>query len=193
MDKHSDPIQLPIRKTTHLQRGRTSTQGAKYFITINTKNRKSGLCQKRLAETLIQVLRGQHSRGDFEMIAGTIMPEHIHLLIRLGSRLTLSATIGKFKSQTKQILADSLLVWQKNFFDHKLRADHISEGFAKYIFLNPYRRGLLTSKEIWPWWFCNKNYRPEFFALLLDGQYPHPKWIEEDVDLESLFGSDKED
>lgn len=61
------------------------------------------------------------------------MPDHIHLLFSLGSRLSLSQVIQKFKSKTKQALNSHDLKWQANFFEHRLRPDVEMEQFALYI------------------------------------------------------------
>jgi len=61
------------------------------------------------------------------------------------------------------------------------------EGFARYIFLNPYRKKLLSLNEVWTGWILNKHYRPEFIDLLIDGKYPHSAWLAEDPILADLF------
>jgi REP element-mobilizing transposase RayT len=63
----------------------------------------------RLAESanghaVTEVIDAQVESADFRLLCATIMPDHVHLLIALGDRLSLSQTIGKFKALTSRIL-----------------------------------------------------------------------------------------
>ena len=50
------------------------------------------------------------------------------------------------------------IIWQHDFFDHRLRHDESLEEKANYILQNPARAGLVARAEEWPWvWmFCDK-------------------------------------
>ena len=43
------------------------------------------------------------------------------------------------------------VVWQKGFFDHRLRGDESFEEKASYIRMNPVRKGLAAKPEEWPY------------------------------------------
>ena len=43
------------------------------------------------------------------------------------------------------------IVWQENFFDHRLRTDETLGGKADYILQNPVRAGLAKNIEDWPY------------------------------------------
>lgn len=85
--------------------------------------------------------------------------------------------MSKFKSLTRGQLAKRNLAWQDNFFDHRLRQSGKIEGFAKYVFLNPYRRGLIHCREIWPWWKLKPGVQLGFVGMLVDGKYPREPWL----------------
>jgi REP element-mobilizing transposase RayT len=177
--------------TDLLRRGRASAPNARYFITLCTHKRHSGLHASELRQALIDALRKQHVNNDINLHYGTIMPDHLHLLFTLGHRLTLSQVLGKYKSWTSNDLWKHCLQWQDNFYDHRLRQDKALEAFARYIFLNPYRKKLLQPTEVWPGWICNKHYRPEFYEHLIDGKFPPVQWLTGPTgDLEELIGSD---
>ena len=64
----------------------------------------------------------------------------------------LRAVIG-FKSDTHRYLCPHGLEWQENYYDHRRRRENECEPFARYIFLNPYRAGLISLYARWPsWW-----------------------------------------
>ena len=44
-------------------------------------------------------------------------------------------------------------MWQKNFFDHRLRSEEEWEEKTHYIRQNPVRAGLVGSAEEWPYVF----------------------------------------
>lgn len=160
-----------------LRKGRVSSAEARYFTTLCTAGRKTGLERPDVAEGLINALRALQRAGDVDLQCATVMPDHLHLLFILGQRLSLSQTHGKLKATTKETLARSGLAWQENFHDHRLRQNHFFEGFARYIFLNPYRKGLIRCRESWPWWVLNRNYRPEFVSALEEGRHPPEAWL----------------
>jgi hypothetical protein len=115
------------------------------------------------------------------------MPDHVHVLFVLGSSLTLSQVWSKFKSLTKRSLGSVGLTWQTNFYDHRLRSDVSIETFARYVFLNPYRKGLLDLNEVWPWWVLNREYPPEFLELLGERKVPPREWLGLASGLETLL------
>ena len=53
-------------------------------------------------------------------------------------------------SNFKEIVAKKVGVrWQRDFFDHRLRAEESYEEKARYIRLNPVRQQLVTVHEDW--------------------------------------------
>jgi len=118
------------------------------------------------------------------------MPDHIHSLFTLGSTLTLSQTQGKFKSLTSSSLKQSQLLWQENYYDHRIRQDAFLEPFTRYTFLNPYRQRLLAENASWPGWVLNKSYKPEFFEHLITGSYPPAEWLVNGESVNDLIEQD---
>jgi hypothetical protein len=125
------------------------------------------------------------------------MPDHIHFLFTLGPRLSLGQTIIKFKAKTKDAIEATGLEWQRDFFDHRLRAEDAMESFAKYIFLNPYRKGLIMHSESWAHWHLSGKYTPEFAQHLDAGGAPPVEWIvkargaREMIDADLIFEDQK--
>jgi REP element-mobilizing transposase RayT len=181
----------PTRKTNHLLIGRLSTPHARYFITICTKNKKRGLTDhQKVYQTILEAWRRLHCDKDIHFYCGTIMPDHIHFLFKLGTRLELSKTLTKFKSLTKPAFQEFLVTWQRNYHDHRLRADTALEGFVKYIYLNPYRKRLLTVTETYPHWHINKTYRPEFLEYLNEHGGPQHQWLNQPHSIQTLIEND---
>lgn len=160
-----------------LRRGRVSIPHARYFITLVTQKRALGLNNQSIHASILSALRRLHTEKEIELFCATIMPDHFHLVYRLGSRLSLDRVQAKFKSMTRAALEVEGLSWQKNFYDHRLRENIPVEQFVRYVYLNPYAKGLLAMDCAWPCWMLNKNYRPEFFEHLIDGIAPPQEWL----------------
>ena len=92
-----------------------------------------------------------------QLRAGVVMPDHVHLLFRLGEKLTFSQVMGRFKAKTRRPIFEYGLLWQQNVFEHRLRPDEKVLPVLHYIFMNPYRKGLTGMDERWPGFFCGED------------------------------------
>ncbi|HAV13373.1 MAG TPA: hypothetical protein DCX06_07790 [Opitutae bacterium] len=181
----------PQRKTDKLLVGGLSVTDVRYFITICTKDKVDGLTgNQQISEAILNTWRRLHADKGIYFYCGTIMPNHVHILFRLGSRLELSKMIIKFKALTKSALSESNLSWQRNFYDHRLRADTALETFSKYIYLNSYRKGLINVNETYPHWHLNRAYASEFLQHLNSASGPPPAWIQQSIQLTEVIEND---
>lgn len=128
-----------------------------------------------------------HKSNDIILHCATFMPDHLHMLFTLGSTLSLAQIIRKFKSLTKPLIESKNIKWQPNYFEHRLRPDTEMEAFALYIYLNPYRKALLSNNAEWQGWILNREYRPEFINNLRDGKYPQIEWLQNELGLQDLI------
>ena len=171
---------LPRRETPRLRWGRYSEPSATYFVTTCTKLRRPALIGS--APHVLRILAGLHASHDAAVHAATVMPDHVHLLLTLGARLRLGQLVAKFKSFSRDAASDTWR-WQDDFFERRVRADESSEAYALYIFMNPYRAGLLSLEQRWPWWYCPDEMRFEFPSRLAQGKSVPAEWIGESRNL----------
>lgn len=137
-----------------------SSVGA-YFVTICTSDRKElfwsdavGASIARpedvvLSETGKVVLDGINRISEIYssvlIDSYVIMPDHVHLLIRIrsdnGGRPMVAPTVGNIVRQFKGYVTKQLgtSIWQKLFYDHVIRNDGDYEETLKYIYENPMR------------------------------------------------------
>ena len=75
--------------------------------------------------------------------------------------------------------------WQRNFFEHRLRPGEPANNYARYIFMNPYRAGLIGPRAVWPHWRFESTAQFDFLQMLDKGRFPPPVWftIESDEQL----------
>jgi len=158
--------------------GRISLPGARYFVTCCTQNRAPILAAPDEGSRLLGVLRDLHEGGDALFCAATVMPDHLHLLFTLGKRLRFAQVLGKLKSLARAQGHVSWR-WQENAFERQLRADELFEDFGLYIYMNPYRAGLCSMHERWPWWFCPDTDQLGFMSMLKQDGAPPMEWLAE--------------
>ena len=83
----------------------------------------------------------------------TFMPDHLHVLVTGTTDGADSlAAMEKFKDLSGWWLYRHRpkLKWQKDFYDHSVRYHEGWETQARYIALNPVRRGLAKDGASWP-------------------------------------------
>ena len=137
-------VRKPLNHSAHFY-GRF---GATYFITICCQRRGlNQLCRKSVATVLFETARRYHASQRWYLKLLLLMPDHLHMLIGVPSDTRLSNVIRDFKRITGRI---TNIVWQRNFFDHRLRHDESENEKVAYIRANPVRAGLSGPNEHWP-------------------------------------------
>lgn len=120
-----------------------------YFITFNTLHRKPLLARKEIFDAFVAYAEKNAAQGR-AVGRFVIMPDHIHLFVRIGRDFKLNDFIRLLK-QTLTSALGAEDVWQPGFFDRLLRN---SESYAEkwsYVRENPVRAGLAEKAEDWPW------------------------------------------
>jgi len=121
-----------------------------YFVTICTQRRARLLAN----HTVHQAFRiYAHRATDHRIGVGryVLMPDHIHLFVRVAGSRTLGQWIGGLKRQLSRAAALPPRAWQRGFFDHILRSDESYARKWEYVFRNPERAGLVRNAESWPY------------------------------------------
>jgi len=107
---------------------------------------------RQIIETALHHFEGRRC----EMLAFTIMPNHVHVLCRPLGKHRLENLCGSWKWFTTRSIQHELRrsggLWQKENFDRIIRdADHYATA-VRYIAKNPIKAGLSTDKA--SVWFC---------------------------------------
>ena len=139
-----------------LRRGRSSIPDQTYLITVCCRNRQPLLREtdaaRAVARTLDIALHGQSST----MLAWVVMPDHFHLLLRLGSDDRLPAVMNRINSCAARAANAALSrvgrVWQGAYHDRAIRADEQLANVARYLVANPLRAGLVNRLGDYPYW-----------------------------------------
>jgi putative transposase len=169
----------PTKGHEALRRGRASVTGAEYFLTICTEACRAGLTTSPdIALFLLTEIHLMVADHAWRLRCVVIMPDHMHLLVILGERLSLEKSVSRFKAKTSAALRMAGLAWQRNFYDHRVRSGKNRIELFLYIYLNPYHAGLCVRSDRWPWFYCcEKDWG--WFQEYLDAGRPLPEWIME--------------
>jgi putative transposase len=166
----------PGRGHEALRRGRWSAPGAEYFLSLCTHDRRPGLTEPSVASAVLARAHQLTTEGHWHLRTATVMSDHLHLFVTLGEHHELSAAIRLFKGPLTPVLRNAGLRWQRACFDHRLRPAEDRLPVFLYIFLNPYRAGLITSARIWPAYFCSDD-DWSWFEPLTNASSPFPDWL----------------
>jgi REP element-mobilizing transposase RayT len=159
-----------------LRRGRFSTPGCLYFLTICTADRTKALTYPSVGTGIQEEILRMSSQGVWHVRAFTVLPDHVHLLAELGKSLSLSQAIARLMAKTKPALLAHDARWPENYSDHRAAASEPILPVLLCRYLNPYRKCLVKKSERWPWFYCRESEWRRFKDHWADG-LPEPAWL----------------
>ena len=147
---------LPKRKQIHLVDYDYTNTSAVYFLTICTYKKKSYFKKHDTAEYIAKEIDYRSRVADeVTMFAHCIMPDHVHLLLKLheGYGKSLPNWVAAFERYNARILSmmrDIKPLWHANYYDHIARNDESLKSIAEYIANNPVRKNFVQSWQEYP-------------------------------------------
>jgi putative transposase len=139
---------------------RGNTGYSAYFITASTFQKESLFQSQRMAELFVKVLFDYREENKYLLHGFVLMPNHFHLLITpvLSLERALQLIKGGFSFRAKKELAFGGEIWEKSFYDRRVRDVDDYFAYRHYIHQNPVKRGLAAAAEEYPY----SSARPEF-------------------------------
>jgi len=90
----------------------------------------------------------------YTLIDWCIMPNHVHVLIRLAEKQLLAEIVRLWKGgssiEINRLLKRSGLLWQREYYDRFVRDMEHFQNCIAYIRNNPVKAGLCDKPEDWP-------------------------------------------
>ena len=122
--------------------------GAIFHIRIRVDDSNSvPLTHEPLAERLLDSVRFYEESARWYPHLFLLMPDQLHALLAFDLRAdSMAHVIGDWKGFHKR---KNGVMWQENFFDHRIRHREECDEKAFYIRMNPVRKGLCQSAEDW--------------------------------------------
>ena len=141
---------------------RGNTGNGTYFITASAYQKMCLLQSDRMADLFVDVLYWYRDQHKFLVHEFVVMPNHFHLLITPGAGFSLERAIqfvkGGFSFRARKELAFGGEVWQKSFYDRRVRDWAEFQQFQRYIHENPVRRGLVLVASEYPYSSANPKF-----------------------------------
>ncbi len=140
----------------NLRKGRISIPGQVYFITVVCKEREIRFKDFYIAAETSRVLVMPSTWSDAVVLAWVLMPDHYHVLISLGQKVTLQNVMQRANSilaiAVNKVSCRSGQVWQSAYYDRALRSDEHLKTAARYLIANPLRAGLVANIGEYSFW-----------------------------------------
>jgi putative transposase len=155
-------MKLPQRETLpHQVPSWVNPQNEIYFITINCRERfNNQLALPEISEKLFATVRHRQEKLLWWPHLFLLMPDHLHALLSFPlSGKQQRTVVSKWKEWTAKDLG---LLWQRDFFEHRLRHDESRREKVDYILNNPVRQKLVSRSEDWPFVLFGDGERPRF-------------------------------
>ena len=121
--------------------------GAVFHVRIRAdRNAPAPLTHPDLSARLIESGKRYHNDSKWFVHLFLIMPNHIHALLSFPLEPGMSRTIGNWKRFHQR---QNGVLWQDNYFDHRIRGQSEFDEKAAYIRRNPAVKGLCQAEEDW--------------------------------------------
>ena len=145
-------------------RYRRDKEAHHYFFTLVTEQRQPLLTLPENIDRLRTAFRREMTSHPFEMDAVVILPDHLHCLWLLPendtdyskrwARIKRYFSVGcigvTLSTSASRIAKRERPVWQRRFWEHRIRDEEDWRRHMDYIHYNPVKHGHATSPWDWP-------------------------------------------
>jgi len=162
--KHSVPNIIETVNQGGFMQYQRDRNGSHYFFTLVTAERQPLLTRPDHIQRLRTAFQREMHRHPFAIEAIVILPDHLHCLWRLPSGdADYSGRWSRIKRYFSTGFRDSaaakthsrlakreLHIWQRRFWEHRIRDESDWRRHMDYIHFNPVKHGYCTSPWDWP-------------------------------------------
>lgn len=120
-----------------------------YFLTICCKERGTNqLARDPIGAQLIESVDFRNESKIWWCSSFVVMPDHVHAVIQFTEDFPMIRAVRAWKSWTAK---QHGIIWQSQWFEHRLRRTESWREKSDYILNNPVRAGLVENANDWPW------------------------------------------
>jgi len=147
--------------------------GEVFFITSTVVGFINVFDYQPFCDVFVDCLRFCQKRGDFVLLAYVLMPNHFHLLLRIGKNKNISGVVGSIKRYTARKIGQLLrahglmgildqirsaalsepgkgtAIWKPRFDSFVITSEETLRQKIEYIHNNPVRKGLIRESTRW--------------------------------------------
>ena len=130
---------------------RYTEQNAAYFITTVTNRRNPVFVSEESVNMLMLTIEYFKIILDYKVFAYCILPEHIHLIIQILGKYSISYIMqmikGTFARRLNKVSEIKGSIWQKRFYDEGIRNELMLIKKIEYIHNNPIKHDLVIDLD----------------------------------------------
>jgi putative transposase len=143
---------VPKRKYIRLPEEAYRNPANVFSITIDALGRQRFFVRADFNDAVVEQLKKLARERRCPVKIYCLMPTHLHLLISPGA-ISLVRWVALFKQATQHRASRDGIekLWQRSFFDHRVRSNEGEAETIEYIRTNPVRSGLVGHPDDWPW------------------------------------------
>ncbi len=159
--------------------------GGMFFFTLVTHRRRHLFSKNMARECLRKAIAEEKAEHQFDLSAIVLLPDHLHCVWELPDNdADFSKRWGRIKSRFSKLWMDlggkeaqisqarrnhhERGIWQKRFWEHRIRDEEDMMRHVNYIHFNPVKHGLVRCPHAWPY--------SSFERWVKQGYYKHD-WL----------------
>lgn len=146
------------------------------FLTLFTSGRQPWLGVPRTRDVFLAVLRAWHMERNGRALAVQAMPDHVHVLFESGRSVETRQVVARWRAAHRRG-AGYAETFEESYRDHCLATGESVEEYAQYMFMEPYRKGLVNPAERWAGWWLPEDTPLIFTAALVREGLPPREWL----------------
>ena len=148
-------MDAPFRKPRLRHETPDWVESPEFFITVCCKSKDvNQLCHPEVADIIRESVVFRQNQGVWCFEILVLMPDHLHAILMVSEQRELEKEVRAWK---RWISKESGVIFQKGFFDHRLRGHESAGGKWNYVNMNPVRKGLVEKAEDWPFRWTRKD------------------------------------
>ena len=173
--------------------------GGTFSFTVVTNDRRPLFRGERARQCLREAILEVQKDRPFDVVAMVLLPQHLHCIWRLPDEdCDFSSRWGRIKSRftrlwltgkrvSQQVCASrgkrhERTVWQRRFWEHRIRDEVDMFRHVNYIHYNPVKHGLVRCPHAWPHssflrWAEEGYYRRDWLCDCAEPTGTAPDWI----------------
>jgi putative transposase len=149
-----------------MSRFRRATTGTSFFFTLVSYRRRPILCDPMIRSALRDAIRTVRLSQPFAIDGWVLLPDHLHCIWTLPSDDTdfsqrwsqikrrVSAECGeryRVRGSDASIERGESTIWQRRFWEHRIRSEVDMQRHMDYIHFNPVKHGHVGHASAWPY------------------------------------------
>jgi len=121
-----------------------------FFVTARMNTTRAILNEGDAAQLVLDTLSFYRQRGEIEVYGFVVMGDHVHLVVKILSPVTLPRWMNHFKSYIARQRGKGP-IWQRGYWSEVVSGIPFLEEKLRYIHENPVRAGLVQDAADYPW------------------------------------------